>query len=85
MESILKSDIFFFITSISVCIITVGLIVGFYYLIKIMKNIADISETVKKSVHAAESEIEELAERVSDSTVFRMFFGRKKKKKKEVR
>jgi uncharacterized protein YoxC len=81
MESIVKSDLFFFISSISVCLITVVIIIAGYYVIKTLRNVADISETVKRTAHSAEVEIGEISERVTDSALFRFVFGRKKRKK----
>jgi uncharacterized protein YoxC len=81
MEPILKSDIFFFITSISVAIITVIFIIAGYYIIKTLQNIRDISETLKKTAHTAEADIAEIRERVTESALFTFIFGRRRKKK----
>lgn len=47
MEEILKSDIFFFITSVVVIVISVVLLIALYYLIKILRDVKEISKTVK--------------------------------------
>ncbi len=46
--SILKSDIFFVISSISTVIVSVGLIVALYYIIKILRDIKFLSEKAKE-------------------------------------
>jgi len=79
MESVLKSDIFFFITSISVCIITVVLLIAGYYIIRILKNIEDITKKIRKTVSAAESDIGEIGERITKSSLFSFFFGKKRR------
>jgi len=81
METILKSEIFFFITSVSVIIITIIFTIAGYYLIRIMKNLSNISDTLKKAVDNAESNIEEIGERVKESRIFNFIFGKKKKPK----
>ena len=85
METILKSEIFFFITSISVIIITVIFIIAGFYLIKIMRNLSNISDTLKRAVDNAESNIEEIGERVKESRVFNFIFGKKKAKKEKAK
>ena len=77
----MKSEIFFFITSISVILITVIIIIAGYYVIKTLQNIRDVSETLKNAAHSAEADIEEIRERVTESTLFTFIFGKKKKKK----
>jgi len=47
MEAILKSDIFFFITSIVVIVLSAVLLVALYYLIKILRDVKEISKIVK--------------------------------------
>lgn len=48
MEAVLKSDVFFFITSASIIILSIVLLVALYYLIKILRDVKEISHTVKK-------------------------------------
>jgi hypothetical protein len=81
MESLAKSDIFFFITSISVIVITIVIVIAGYYVIHTLRNVRDISKTLKKTVHTAESEIEQIADRVTESPLFGFVFGKKKKRK----
>ena len=83
MESILKSEIFFFISSISVILITVIFIIVGFYLIKIMKNFSDISESIKNTVNGATSSLEEVGDNIKESPIFRFFFGKKRSKSKK--
>jgi prolipoprotein diacylglyceryltransferase len=48
MESLVKSDIFFFITSIAVTVLTVILVFLFYYGFKILKQIRFITNRFKE-------------------------------------
>jgi uncharacterized protein YoxC len=82
MDSILKSEIFFFISSISVILMTVVFIVAGFYLIKIMRNFSHISETLKKTVDGAASSLEEVGDNIKESLLFKFFFGKNKKNKK---
>ena len=47
MNNILKSDIFFFITSVAVIIIAILLVILIVYLIKVSKDIKYISQKAK--------------------------------------
>lgn len=83
MEPILKSEIFFFITSISVILFTVILVIFGFYLIKTMKNFSDISKKLKGTVNEAYSSLNEIGDRVSESQLFSFLFGKKEKRKKK--
>lgn len=82
MESILKSEIFFFISSISVILITIIFVIVGFYLIKIMRNFSHISERLKETVDGAASSLEEVGDNIKESSIFRFFFGKKRKSKK---
>ncbi|MFA6386748.1 MAG: DUF948 domain-containing protein [Candidatus Paceibacterota bacterium] len=82
MESILKSEIFFFISSISVILITIIFVIVGFYLIKIMRNFSHISERLKETVDGAYSSLEEVGDNIKESSIFRFFFGKKRKNKK---
>ena len=81
MEPILKSEIFFFITSISVIIITIIFGIAGFYLIKIMKNLSNISDKLKRAADSVESNMEEIGDRVKESPIFTFIFGKKKAKR----
>ena len=80
MESILKSDIFFFITSIFVCIVTAVLIITGFYVVRILRNIEDITKKLKRTVSHTEADLAEIGERVIESSLFSFVFGKKKKR-----
>ncbi|MFA6272937.1 MAG: hypothetical protein WC673_00360 [Candidatus Paceibacterota bacterium] len=81
MESLLKADIFFFISSIATIVFTILISVLLVYLIKAGKNLYKLSETLKSSYDDSEEFISELKERLEDNMVFRMFFPPIRKKR----
>lgn len=81
MEPILKSEIFFFISSISVVLITVVFVIFGFYLIKTMRNFSHISKILKQTVEGATSSLEEVGETIKESPIFTFFFGKRKKRK----
>ena len=56
METLAKADIFFFITSIAVIFVTVGVIAILYYLVTILRNIRSISDRIEEGSKALEED-----------------------------
>jgi len=75
MEGLLKSDIFFFITSAVVIAIGVGLVIVFYYLINILRDVKDVSKTVKNETKEFVQDLSQLRVGVKKGRVFSSFFS----------
>ncbi len=84
-SSIIHADIFFFVTTVALIIFAVIGIIASLYIIAILRNIRDISRTLKHGVDNAEGRIEEMCSGVEDSAVFRFIFGKKKSKKQSAK
>jgi uncharacterized protein YoxC len=77
----MKADIFFFVSTIStICFLILGS-VAFYYLIGILKNIKEGTDTLKSKIETASEEVNGLVHDVRDSFIFRLLFRKKKGKK----
>lgn len=50
MNEILKADIFFFVATIAIVVITVLFGVASFYVIRMLRNLRDSSEIIKKTV-----------------------------------
>jgi hypothetical protein len=85
METFIKADIFFFISSVATVVITVLFSVALFYFIKAGKNLYLISEKMQN--HFAESEefVLDLKERLEDNMIFRMFFPPARRKSRSVK
>ena len=81
MESILKADIFFFITSVSVVVFTLFLLVALFYFIKILRNFYKISSILRTYAEDTESELREMGDHIRQSRIFTFLFGKEKVKK----
>lgn len=89
MESLIKSEIFFFITSIAVVILTILLGMAVVYLIRILRNVDDISKKAKDEAALIKEDVADLRQNIRDEGIkvksFVSFFnklkGRKKSKK----
>lgn len=60
METFLKADIFFAITAVAVVVLSVLVGVAVVYLIRILKNVREISDTAKREAHLIATDIDEL-------------------------
>jgi len=88
MEPILKSEIFFFITSIATVILTILIGIAAAYLIRILRNVDDISKKAKDEAELIKEDVADLRQNIRDEGIkvksFVNFFnklkGRKSKK-----
>ncbi len=81
MESILKADVFFFITTIAVIVFTVFILIALFYFIKLIRNFYKISKILRNCAEDADSELRELGEQIRQSPLFVFLFGKEKDKK----
>ena len=82
MEAVLKSDIFFFITSISVVIFTIIVVIVSFYLIKILKNFSDASDVLKNILKDGNTKLLEVKKKISNNPFFSLIFKKNKKEQK---
>jgi hypothetical protein len=74
VETLLKADIFFFISSLSTIVLTIFVCVLLFYLNRAAKNLHKILEGLKSNFEDSEEFVGELRERLENNLVFRMFF-----------
>jgi beta-lactamase regulating signal transducer with metallopeptidase domain len=74
MDTLIKADIFFFISSIATVVLAVLLAIVLFYFIKAGKNLYHISQKLQEHFHESEEFVLELKDRLEDNIVFRMFF-----------
>ncbi|OGZ46636.1 MAG: hypothetical protein A3J54_01205 [Candidatus Ryanbacteria bacterium RIFCSPHIGHO2_02_FULL_45_13b] len=51
MSDILQTNIFFFITAVTVVVVTIAFIVALYYLIRVLKSAQKISEIIEQGLY----------------------------------
>lgn len=84
MEAVLQTNIFFFITSVSVIIITVLLVVIGFYVLRIVKNVSEISTIIKDATSNANEKLSEVIDQyVKLNPLYRLIFGKIKKTRSE--
>jgi uncharacterized membrane protein len=62
MDTIAKSDIFFFVTTISVILLKIWGIIIIVYIFKIVSNVKDASDRLKSQAKKVSEDIDELRE-----------------------
>ncbi len=81
MDTLMKADIFFFVTTIAVVVFLVLGSIALYYLISVLRNLRDATRNINHAMVKAEDEISEVKDRIVDSTIFNFLFAKKKKRK----
>lgn len=64
MENLIQSDIFFFITSIAVIVVTIFILIILWYVLRILKNVKDVSDIIKRESFFVLSDLSGLRKRV---------------------
>lgn len=60
MDTLIKADIFFFITTIAVVIITIGISVGIYYVVRTVRKIENYADRIEVEIREKKEEVEDL-------------------------
>jgi len=85
-DTLIKADVFFFITSVAVIVIALLFVVGLLYLIRILRIIKKISQHAEKTADLVAHDIVELRNDIKQNGIspkrILNFFSRKSKTKK---
>jgi hypothetical protein len=60
MDTFIQADIFFFVTTIFVIILVIVLAIAGFYIIRILRNLRDVSEIVKSETQHIAGDVENL-------------------------
>lgn len=76
MDSFLKVDIFFVTTTVVVCVVGAGVLWALAYILRILRNVRDISETIDKETKQFVGDLDTLHEHVRKYGFVRGFMKR---------
>lgn len=82
METVMKADVFFFISSVATIVLLILASILLFYFIKAGRNLYLLSEALKGRFKDSEEFVTELKERLEDNMVFRMFFPPSRKRRR---
>ncbi|MES2436642.1 MAG: hypothetical protein V4519_01405 [Patescibacteria group bacterium] len=91
METLIHADIFFFITTVSLVVISLGLVIAIIYLIKILRDISAVSHKVKDESAEIIADLKHIRGTIKQqafsfggiSQIIGLIFRRKKSKRNE--
>ena len=79
MDTLMQSQVFFFISSIGFVLLWALLAMFLFYLIRFMASSSRIMEKLEKDVDGISDATHDMLDEIRDSMVFRFLFGKKKK------
>lgn len=79
METVLKSDIFFFIVAVESVLVTMFVCVALFYIIRTGREFNRIVISLREQVSETEMYVTELKERLDANIFFRVLFPKRKK------
>lgn len=79
MDTLEKANIFFFVTTIAVVLVTIGLLISFYYVAKTIRRLALTAEKIERNMKDASAEVKEMTEDMRDSFLFNFLFKKKRR------
>ncbi len=82
MDTLLQSQVFFFISSVGFVILWILVAIFLFYLIRTTKILSKIMERVEKDIDNIGDITKEMLNDVRDSVVFNFLFRKKKKSKR---
>lgn len=80
-ETLIHADIFFFIASIGTVIFIILTSIAIYYLIGLLKNVRNLTNSLQNKVETASENLEEMRRKISESLIFNLIFMKKKENK----
>lgn len=82
MNSLIQSQIFFFVSSIGFVVLWILVIIFLFYLIRATNTFFRIMNKLEKDIDEIGDTTKEMVEEVRDSTIFNFLFGKKKRHRK---
>ncbi len=79
MTEFMKMDIFFFVTTVCVVFVAIFIIVFLAYLSRFVNKMTDLAEELRHQAGEIGEEAEEFLERINESFIVRLIFGKRKK------
>ena len=81
-QTLIHADIFFFIASIGFTVVTIALLIGLFYIIRVVRSVDRITTKIEIGIDTVSDDAKDLVADLRDSMAFRMIFGGQRKRKK---
>lgn len=83
MDTLLQSQVFFFISSVGFVLLWILVVIFLFYLIRATNTFSRIMESVEKDINNIGDTTKEMLNDIRESVVFNFLFKKKKKKHKD--
>jgi uncharacterized protein YoxC len=83
MDTLLQTQIFFFISSVGFVFLWILVAIFLFYLIRAMKTFSRIMDRIEKGMNNISDTTKDLFEDMRNSLIFNFLFSKKKKHKKD--
>ena len=83
MNTLLQSQVFFFISSVGFVLLWILVVIFLFYLIRATNTFSRIMESVEKDINNIGDTTKEMLNDIRESVVFNFLFKKKKKKHKD--
>ena len=80
MDTLLKANIFFIITSIAVIIVTVFVCAVLYQLMRVLQQVRILSKKIESNINDVSDDVKDTVRQISASRVFNFIFPKRRKK-----
>ena len=80
METLIKADVFFFVTTIAVVLVTLATLLVSYYVIRTLEQGRRALKEVEEHVGDTSDEVKDLILDLRESMAFKFLFGKKRKR-----
>ena len=84
MDTLVKADIFFFVTSIAVVLVSGALLYAIYYVLGAVKRLETYVEKIEANMKDASREAKEIGEDIRESFLYNLIFKKKKRKSRDT-
>lgn len=85
MDTFVKADVFFFISSLGFIFLFILVAVFLIYLISLLRSVKRITEKLEGDMKAITEEAKDLISDIKDSRAFRFLFGVKKPRRSRLK
>ncbi|MDB5266602.1 MAG: hypothetical protein JWN89_417 [Parcubacteria group bacterium] len=79
MDTLVHADIFFFVTTIAVVLVSAGLLWALVYIVGAVKRLEVYVHKIAENTKDATEEVKEMGEDIRDSFLYQLLFKKKKK------
>lgn len=77
MQTLIKADIFFFVTTICVVFISIFLIIFLAKLARLLESVRKLTDMIKDKTFDISEDAKEILERIENSFIFNLIFPKK--------